>query len=996
MEIFRPEVHALFLSPFLDEARAYLGDDEVRRFVDSLGVTEESLRTPDAWVSLEFCEAFCEKLFDRTRDPTFFDRCGRLVLTPRYSGMLRPLFRTFGTPMFAYTQVAQAGPRFNKVGTMKVLERRHGFVRLEYRSTWGAPRERGPLICRTRIAQLSGLPTMFDLPPARVRHPICMHKGGESCLYEFEWREPAGKAVSRLAALSGAVAGWVVSSAIEAPSRLHALFWAGGALFCWAFGKLYEMRRDLGQRVAEIHDYHDALTRSAASAEERYAQLLETNTEIEMKVEERTARLSETSARLEATLKQVQALKDAERNFYSNVSHDLRTPLTLIMAPVSELLRRRDLPAQGVRFLETVKRNTEQLRRMIDQLLDLEKVDAGRVELAPVPIDPSGLLRTIEEQFSAAAVSGAVALETEGPEMAAEISVDIGWITSALQNLVVNALRFARHRVSVRLREEPPGVVFEVEDDGSGIAPEDLPRIFDRFAQGGDVARRRTGTGLGLALAREAARLHGGALTVTSTLGEGSTFRLALPPQPPAVAVQSQQSLTPAPSPLATPPLTPPPSLLATPPPSLLATPPPVSVAAVGLTPPPSLLSPSPTPATPATPAPRAVIEGLPRGGPAVAKLGVGPRRRSWAGPTRDAPLVLVVEDDDDLRELIGELLAERYRVEGARDGVEGLAAAQRLRPDAIVSDIAMPRMDGYQMCKAIRAQEEGRRVPIIFLTARALLPRLLEGFEAGADDYVTKPFHVPELMARVGVHLLLGRLVKEMAHRERLATLGLVAASIAHQVRNPLSALQNTVESLRERVDGTPRTEGMFELIAECTSRIEKLTDDLLDLSRVDREGMARFRPADGIRACIRVLTARLPPETRIVTKLDDGIEVLGRPGDLNHVFLNLIDNAARAVAGAGTVLVEASSADGCFVFEVGDSGPGIPEPERDAIFEPFYSTREAGQGTGLGLFLVKKVVSAHQGSVSVGRSDLGGASFVVRLPSANPLAAAAPAGAM
>jgi two-component system NtrC family sensor kinase len=184
--------------------------------------------------------------------------------------------------------------------------------------------------------------------------------------------------------------------------------------------------------------------------------------------------------------------------------------------------------------------------------------------------------------------------------------------------------------------------------------------------------------------------------------------------------------------------------------------------------------------------------------------------------------------------------------------------------------------------------------------------------------------------------------------------------------------------------VQGGPRTAGMFDLIEECAGRIEKLTNDLLDLSRVDRQEVARFRPTDGIRACVRVVSARLPPETRIVTSLGvaDDLELEGRPGDLNHVFLNLIDNAARAVGGGGTVTVTAGRADDCFVLEVADSGPGVPEGDRDAIFEPFYSTRAAGEGTGLGLFLVKKVVGAHGGSVSVGRSELGGASFQVRLP--------------
>ena len=182
-----------------------------------------------------------------------------------------------------------------------------------------------------------------------------------------------------------------------------------------------------------------------------------------------------------------------------------------------------------------------------------------------------------------------------------------------------------------------------------------------------------------------------------------------------------------------------------------------------------------------------------------------------------------------------------------------------------------------------------------------------------------------------------------------------------------------------------------MFELVEECAGRIERLTNDLLDLSRVDRQDVARFRPADGIHASVRVLSAQLPAETRIVTRLDEDIELEGRPGDLNHVFLNLIDNAARAVGGRGTVEVRTARSANEFILEVADSGPGVPEAERQAIFEPFYSTRAAGQGTGLGLFLVKKVVGAHGGSVSVGRSDLGGASFLVRIPGASRAGGAA-----
>src|SRR4051812_3512239 len=216
MDVFRPEVHALFLSPFLDEIRDVLGDSEVQALVGSFGITEDSLRDKEAWVSLEFCEEFCKRLYERHADPAIFDRCGRLALTPRYLGILQPLYRAFGTPMFAFTQAAQSGPRFNKVGSMKILEQRRGYVRMEDRCLPRAPRERSPLVCRPRAAQLAGIPTMFDLPAAENIHPTCMHRGADVCVYELSFRAPEGKLKSRLGLLLGIVGGVVAARAFGA------------------------------------------------------------------------------------------------------------------------------------------------------------------------------------------------------------------------------------------------------------------------------------------------------------------------------------------------------------------------------------------------------------------------------------------------------------------------------------------------------------------------------------------------------------------------------------------------------------------------------------------------------------------------------------------------------------------------------------------------------------------------------------------------------------
>jgi two-component system NtrC family sensor kinase len=174
-----------------------------------------------------------------------------------------------------------------------------------------------------------------------------------------------------------------------------------------------------------------------------------------------------------------------------------------------------------------------------------------------------------------------------------------------------------------------------------------------------------------------------------------------------------------------------------------------------------------------------------------------------------------------------------------------------------------------------------------------------------------------------------------------------------------------------------------MFALIAECVDRIEKFTQDLLDLSRIERPDGGDFRPAAGIESAVRLLSTRLPPAVEVVVDLDGAVELTGKPGEMNYVFMNLIDNAIRAVGASGRVEIRGRREGEDFVFEVGDSGPGVPEGRRRWIFEPFATTR-ASDGTGLGLYIARKVVIDHGGDISVSTSQLGGALFRVRIPAA------------
>jgi signal transduction histidine kinase len=301
-----------------------------------------------------------------------------------------------------------------------------------------------------------------------------------------------------------------------------------------------------------------------------------------------------------------------------------------------------------------------------------------------------------------------------------------------------------------------------------------------------------------------------------------------------------------------------------------------------------------------------------------------------------------------------------------------------------VVSDVAMDVMDGYELCRALRSAEETRTLPVLLVTARTDLSSVLTGFEAGASDYVLKPFHGRELLARVDVHVHVRRMVQELALQERHAMLGVLAASVAHQVRNPLTSLVSGLPAMRRRVgskiDG-PSLE-LMDVMIECAERIERLTQDLLDLSRVDREEGGKYRPSDGLRAALRLFRTRASEGVTIEDDVEISPVTEGRVGDMNHVFMNLLDNALRAIGEHGTIRVHGQTRDGSYVAWVEDSGPGVDEEAVQRIFEPFYTTRDPGQGTGLGLAIARQVINAAGGTIEVGRSSLGGAVFTVRVP--------------
>ncbi len=403
------------------------------------------------------------------------------------------------------------------------------------------------------------------------------------------------------------------------------------------------------------------------------------------------------------------ALDRAKTAFFSNISHEFRTPLTLMLGPTEDALA-----SGGVlsgEALACVHRNELRLLKLVNTLLDFARIEAGRAEACYRPVDLSRLTTDLASAFQSAIERAGLALEVDCPPLDEPTWVDPSMWEKIVLNLLSNALKFTfEGRIRVELRVHGDNVTLRVADTGTGIVEDELPRVFERFHRVRD-ARSRTheGSGIGLALVQELVRLHGGTVRVDSQLGVGSTFEVGIP--------RGNAHL----------------------PPDRLDAAPTLASTSLG------------TDAYTAE-AHRWIVDP-----PAPAQAG-GARQR-----------VLVVDDNADMRDYLQRLLAEDHDVATAEDGEEALRAIEAERPDLVVSDVMMPRLDGLGLLRELRVRyPDADRIPVILLTARAGDESRVEGLQAGADDYLVKPFSARELRARVHTQLELVRKRGALAEQVR------------------------------------------------------------------------------------------------------------------------------------------------------------------------------------------------------------------------------------
>ncbi len=428
-------------------------------------------------------------------------------------------------------------------------------------------------------------------------------------------------------------------------------------------------------------------------------------------------------------------LDRAKTAFFSNVSHELRTPLTLILGPVEDALTSQSPPSP--QNLEMLHRNALRLLKLVNGLLDFVRIEVGKIRATFEATDLSMFTAQLASVFRSAVERAGLKLVVDCPPLPEQVYVDREMWEKIILNLISNALKSTfQGEIGISVRPIGEQVQVSVKDTGTGISATDLPNLFQRFRRI-DGARRRSheGSGIGLALVQELVEMHGGSIQVKSTMGVGTEFTLSIPFGKEHLSrgrVISNGAATSSPQG------------------STVA----YVQEAMGW------------------------LSEADRLRDEVAPAVVGDALRKTAsddaGP---APVILVADDNADMREYVSGLLGGRFQLIQAATGKAALAQVERLLPDLVLTDIMMPEMDGFALLAALRQNPATRSVPVIMLSARAGEESRIDGIDAGADDYLTKPFSARELVARVEAQLKLARLRKDAVERQAALNLEIFKA---------------------------------------------------------------------------------------------------------------------------------------------------------------------------------------------------------------------------
>lgn len=642
---------------------------------------------------------------------------------------------------------------------------------------------------------------------------------------------------------------------------------------------------------------------------------------------------------LSGLLERIRELDEIKTQFFANVSHELRTPLALILGPAQRLIDDDGSLslAQRREAGYVVARNARMLLKHVTDLLDMSRLEARKLKIELQDTDCSALVRFLASNFAVLAADRQIeyVVDAEQPCVA---SVDPDKLQRIVMNLLGNAFKFAppAGRIRISLENSADEIVISIDDSGPGVKLEMREAIFERFRQGdGGIDRRAGGTGLGLAIAKEFVEMHKGRIEVLDSDFGGARFQVTLP----LIRVTAGDTSAVAPA------------------------------------------------------VDRAMLDGV------LEELRVttpSSRKASDTQTVSDKPRVLVVEDNPDMNRFIVQCLERDYEVVSAFDGREGLEKALQYRPQLVVSDIMMPNVSGAEIVAEMRRLPELDSTPILLLSAKADEELRVKLLDAGAQDFIVKPFFEKELTVRVR-NLIAAEQAREQMNQLRLSAESAnrakdeFLAMLGHELRNPLAPIFTALRVMKLRGESGSERERI--VIERQVNHLTRLVDDLLDVSRIAR-GKVELKQellelSDAVSKGIEMVSPLLELRNHQLT-VDvprTGLLVNADPMRLSQIISNLLSNAAKYTPPQGRINIRGQQIGEEVVLSVSDSGIGIAAEALPNVFDLFVQERQAIDrspgGLGLGLTIVRNLVEGHGGSVSAQSAGPGqGSEFVIRLP--------------
>ena len=673
---------------------------------------------------------------------------------------------------------------------------------------------------------------------------------------------------------------------------------------------------------------------------------------------------------LEGKNEELSKIDQMKTQFFANISHEFRTPLTLILGPVQDLLYdpSNKLSAAVNNSLNIVKHNGFRLLKLVNDLLDIISLDEGKSKVRLLKINLNEIVGGLVDSMNHMADMKGVDLVNNVGRGDVYVDADDNLIEKIILNLLNNAIKFTPKGGEVVVSSEvvEDRLLIKVVDNGIGIQKEHLSGIFDRFKQvDSSDTRKYQGTGLGLSLVKELVELQNGSIDVESDIGKGASFTIGFSLSGVnEIGVVEDEEREPGRMDMEE---------------DKISNMHKMAQKSVGV-----VLEEE-----------DAILENI----------------EDVAECDKKDETILVVDDEPVmLKFIIGIVRKAGYKVIEAADGEEGVEMAKKHKPDIILFDLMLPKMNGLEACKLLKEDKDMELTKIILLTAKTDEESKITALSNGADDFITKPFSSTEVLSRIAnlidnrklqknlhgsneeLNNTLTRLKEaqtQLIHSEKINAIGNLSAGLLHEVNNPLGYSMTAIGFLKTNpsITGDENLLDIVNDIEEGMGRIKNIVSDLRTFAHPEEvDKQADFFAYEAVESSIK-FTAHDCKDVEIKNNIDPELSVIGSNSHIVQVFVNLMTNACKAIAKRGgdnqKGLIEFRaeiSGERVKIF-VRDNGVGMSEDIVNNVFNPFFTTNDVGQGVGLGLSISHTIIQNHSGSLGVTSEEGKGAEFVFDL---------------